>query len=186
MSLLLGWLGLSRYVFGGEPLFAFTNMAVHTASLFLLLSAGTLTLRQDAGVARCWRAKASAAAWRARLLPAAILVPLLAGALTLHFERRGTLGIEAAVSIFALSSVIVFVAFVLVNAARGERADALRRAAERALRLSRGAQPAHRRNRARWRDHDQRRGHHHRLEYPGRKDVRLDARRSDGPRARRR
>src|SRR6188768_2577916 len=45
-------------------------------------------------------------------------------------------GFEGAISIFALSSIVVFVAFVLVNAARGERADALRRAAERGLRLS--------------------------------------------------
>ena len=45
-------------------------------------------------------------------------------------------GFEAAVSVFALSSIVVFVAFVLVNAARGERADSLRRAAERGLRLS--------------------------------------------------
>ena len=136
MSMLLGWLGLSRYVFGGEPLFAFTNMAVHTASLILLLSAGTLTLRQDAGMARLLASNGVGGGMARRLLPAAIVVPLLAGALTLHVERRGMFGFEGAISIFALSSIVVFVAFVLVNAARGERADALRRAAERGLRLS--------------------------------------------------
>jgi PAS domain S-box-containing protein len=135
-ALLFGWLGLSRFVFGGEPLFAFTNMAVHTGLLFLLLSAGALTLRRDAGVARLLASKGVGGGMARRLLPAAIVVPLLAGALTLHFERRGIFGFEAAVSIFALSSIIVFVAFVLVNAARGERADSLRRAAERGLRLS--------------------------------------------------
>ena len=71
-----------------------------------------------------------------RLLPAAIIVPLLAGSLTLYFERAARLGFEAAVSVFALSSAVIFVAFVWINAARGERADSLRRAAERALRLS--------------------------------------------------
>ena len=29
--MVMGWLGLSRYMFGGEPLFAFADMAVHTA-----------------------------------------------------------------------------------------------------------------------------------------------------------
>ena len=134
--LLLGWLGLSRFVFGGEPLFAFTNMAVHTGLLFLLLSAGALTLRRDAGVARLLASSGVGGGMARRLLPAAIVVPLLAGALTLHIERRGMVSFEAAVSAFALSSIVVFVAFVLVNAARGERADSLRRAAERGLRLS--------------------------------------------------
>ena len=41
----------------------------------------------------------------------------------MHFERTGTLGYEAAVSVFALIGVIAFTAFVLINAARGERAD---------------------------------------------------------------
>ena len=134
--LLVGWLGLSRYVFGGDPLLPYANMAVHTAILFILLSTGTLTMRPDAGVARLLASSGVGGGMARRLFPAAIVVPLLAGALTLHFERRGIFGFEPAVSVFALSSVIVFVAFVWINAARGERADSLRRNAERALRLS--------------------------------------------------
>jgi PAS domain S-box-containing protein len=135
-SLLLGWLGLSRFVFGGDPLFAYTNMAVHTGILLLLLSAGTLTLRRDAGIARLLASKGVGGGMARRLLPAAIVVPLLAGAFMLHIERRGFVGLEGAVSVFALASIVLFVFFVLVNAARGERADSLRRAAERGLRLS--------------------------------------------------
>ena len=134
--LFLGWLGLSRYVFGGEPLFVYTNMAVHTAFLLLLLSSGALTLRRDAGIARLLASKGVGGGMARRLLPAAIIVPLAAGALTLHFQRRGMFGFEVSTSIFALTSIVLFVAFVLVNAARGERADRLRRAAERGLRLS--------------------------------------------------
>jgi len=136
LSLLFGWLGLSRFVFGGEPLFAFTNMAVHTGILLLLLSAGALTLRRDAGVARLLASKGVGGGMARRLLPAAIVVPLFAGAFMLHIERRGIVGLEGAVSVFALASIFLFVLFVLVNAARGERADSLRRAAERGLRLS--------------------------------------------------
>ncbi len=71
-----------------------------------------------------------------RLLPAAVIVPLVAGAIAIRFERNAVPGIEAAVSMFALLSVIAFVTFVWINAARGERADMMRRKAERSLRLS--------------------------------------------------
>ena len=130
------WTGLSRFVFGGEPLLVFANMAVHTAGLFLLLAAGALSLRPDAGVAALLVSRGVGGAMARRLLPAAILVPLAAGVLTLYFERRGTLGIEAAVSVIALSSVVVFVLFIFINALRGERSDNKRREAEHGLRLS--------------------------------------------------
>jgi PAS domain S-box-containing protein len=132
----IAWLGMARFLFGGEPLFAFANMAVHTAVLLLLLAAGTLTLRPDAGVAALLTSRGVGGSMVRRLLPAAVIVPLAAGVLTLHFESRGIFGFEAAVSVFALSSVIVFVMFVWVNAVRGERSDNLRRAAESALRHS--------------------------------------------------
>jgi PAS domain S-box-containing protein len=134
--LLIGWLGLSRYVFGGEPLFAFANMAVHTAVLLCLLAIGALTLRPDAGIAKLLESVGVGGAMARRLLPAAIVVPLAAGALTIHFGKSGTLPLEASVAILALTSVVVFVAFVLINAARGENADRSRREAEVALQLS--------------------------------------------------
>src|SRR6185295_6744124 len=136
LVLLVGWLGLSRYIFGGEALLPFVNVAAHGSILFLLLGAGALTLRTDAGIARLLASDGVGGSMARRLLPAAILVPLFAGALTLRVERAGVLGYEAAVSLFALSAVIAFATFVLINAARGERADKLRRDAERALRAS--------------------------------------------------
>ena len=135
-GLLVGWIGLSRYLFGNETLFAFADMAVHTAILFLLICTALLTLRTDAGIAALLASDGVGGGMARRLLPAAIIVPLVAGALTVQYQRRATFGFEAAVAVFALTSVIVFVAFVWINAARGERADRLRRAAERALRLS--------------------------------------------------
>jgi PAS domain S-box-containing protein len=133
---LVAWLGLSRFVFGGEPLFVFANMALHTSLLFLLLAIGTVTLRQDVGIAALLASGGVGGSIARRLLPAAIVVPFAAGVMTLYFERRGVFGFEAAVSVFALTSVLVFVLFVWINALRGERADNRRREAERALRLS--------------------------------------------------
>ena len=133
---IIGWMGLSRYVFGGEPLVPFVNVAAHAAVMFILIGAGALTLRTDAGIARLLASEGVGGTMARRLLPAAILVPLIAGALALRFERGGSLGYETAVSVFALTGVIAFATFVLINAARGERADNLRRQAEHALRLS--------------------------------------------------
>ncbi len=136
LVVIFGWLGLSRYVFGGEPLVPFVNVAPHAAIVLIVIGSGALTLRTDAGLARLLASEGVGGSMARRLLPAAIFVPLVAGALALHFERGGTLGYETAVSVFALTGVIAFAAFVVINAARGERADNLRRQAERALRLS--------------------------------------------------
>ncbi|HEU5134401.1 MAG TPA: PAS domain S-box protein [Steroidobacteraceae bacterium] len=135
-GMLIAWLGLSRYLFGGEPLLPFADMAVHTTVLMLMLTGAALTLRPDAGIARLMASGGVGGAMARRLIPAAILVPLLAGSLTLYVERRGILSFETSIALFALSSAVVFLAFVWVNAWRGERADDLRRSAERALRLS--------------------------------------------------
>ncbi len=134
--LLAGWLGLSRYVFGGEPVFVYANMALHTALLLCLLAIGALSLRPNAGVAELLASGGVGGAMARRLLPVAILVPLAAGALTVRFEQSGALRFEHSVAILALISAIVFASFVLLNAARGESADRSRRAAEDALRLS--------------------------------------------------
>jgi PAS domain S-box-containing protein len=134
--LVFGWMGLSRHIFGGEALVPFINVAAHGSIAFLLLGAGALTLRPDEGVARLLASDGVGGSMARRLLPAAIIVPIIAGALTLHFQRTGVLGYEAAVSMFAMSAVIAFTAFVLINAARGERADTSRRIAERALKVS--------------------------------------------------
>jgi PAS domain S-box-containing protein len=132
----LGWLGLSRYIHGGEAPVPFVNMAVHASLLFLLLAAGTLTLRPDAGIAKLLASDGVGGSMARRLMPTAIIVPLAAGALTLRLERSATFGLEAAVSVLALLSVVIFVAFVWINAERGDRADRLRRKAEHDLRMS--------------------------------------------------
>jgi PAS domain S-box-containing protein len=133
---IFGWLGLSRYVFGGEALIPFVNVAAHGSIVFILVGVGALTLCSDVGIAKLLASDGVGGSIARRLLPAAILAPLAAGAFALHSERNGLLGYETAVSVFALSAVLVFSAFVLINAARGERADDSRRRAEQRLRLS--------------------------------------------------
>jgi PAS domain S-box-containing protein len=131
-----GWMGFSRYAFGGEALVPFVNVAAHASVVFVLLGAGALTLRTDTGIAKLLVSDGVGGGMARRLLPAAIIVPLLAGMLALYFERTGALRLETSVALFALIGVVTFATFVLVNAYRSDRADRLRREAEQALRLS--------------------------------------------------
>ena len=78
-AMLVGWIGFSRYVFGGEPLFAFANMAVHSALLFLLLSAAALSLRPDVGIAALLASDGVGGAMARRLLPAAVVDDAIGG-----------------------------------------------------------------------------------------------------------
>jgi PAS domain S-box-containing protein len=136
LTLLIGWLGFSRYIFGGEPLVPYAAMAIHTATLLLLLGAGVLSLRSDVGLMRLLSSRLAGGYSARRLLPAAILVPLIAGSLALYAERTVWLDVEGAFSLFALTSVIVFGVLAWINAAVIERTDLERQQAQRALEAS--------------------------------------------------
>ena len=75
LVMVLGWLGLSRYIYGGEALVPFINMAAHASIVFLLLAAGALTLRADAGIAKLLASDGVGGTMARRLLPAAVIVP---------------------------------------------------------------------------------------------------------------
>ncbi|HEV8332815.1 MAG TPA: PAS domain S-box protein [Steroidobacteraceae bacterium] len=133
LTLLIGWLGFSRYVYGGEPLVPYAAMAIHTAAMLLLLGAGLLSLRGDVGLMALLASDRAGGFSVRRLLPAAVLVPLVAGWLALHAERVGWFGTQAALSLFALSSVVVLAVLVWANALLLERTDVKRQRAEQAL-----------------------------------------------------
>jgi signal transduction histidine kinase/ActR/RegA family two-component response regulator len=126
---LIGWLGLSRYVYGGEPLIPYGQMAILTALAFLALSAGTLCARPEGGLVGLLAADSAGGQLARRLLPPALLVPLVLGWLRLQGQRAGWYGTEAGISLFALSNVLVFGALVWVNGALLDHSDSARRQA---------------------------------------------------------
>jgi len=136
LALLMGWLGFSRYVYGGEPLVPYGAMAIHTAAIFLILGAGALSLRSDVGLMALFASDGAGGLSVRRLLPAAVFVPLVAGSLALYAERIGWLGTQAALSLFALTSVVVFAALVWINGTTLDRADLQRQRAQQALSAS--------------------------------------------------
>ena len=126
-TLLTGWLGLARYVYGGEPLVPYVAMAIHTAALFMLLSIGTLPLRTDTGLMALLSSPGAGGASARRLLPTAVLLPLVLACIPAYAQHSKWLGPEAGLSLFALSSVAVFGALVWINAVLLDRTDEQRR-----------------------------------------------------------
>ena len=88
LALLIGWLGLTRYLYGGQPLLPLAAMALHTSAMFVILSVTTLTLRVDASLMALISGAGAGGATARRLLPTVVLMPLLL-ARAQRF-RRGT------------------------------------------------------------------------------------------------
>ncbi len=131
LVLLIAWLSLGRYLYGGEPLVAYAQMAAHTALLFFVLSLGVLSVRHDGGLVALLVGDTEGGALARRLLPPALLVPILMGWLRLKGQLAGWYGTEPGLLLFAVSNVIVFGALVWINAALLQRSDLHRRLAER-------------------------------------------------------
>jgi signal transduction histidine kinase/ActR/RegA family two-component response regulator len=127
---LLGWLGVSRFVYGGKPLFLYDQMAVHTALLFLILSAGLLCARTDRGLMSLLVSYSAGGTICRALLPPALLIPVLVGWLRLQGQRAGWYATETGTSLSALSDVVLFCGLIWAAAAGLHRADLQRRQAE--------------------------------------------------------
>ena len=128
------WLGMSHFLFGGEPLFHFHYMAVHTSGAFLLLNIGTLCLRTDGGLMALLISDSAGGQIARRLVPTALVAPIVLGWLCLEGETDGLFGREAGVALFALANVLVFGGFIWANAAYLHRAEIRRKETEQSLR----------------------------------------------------
>jgi PAS domain S-box-containing protein len=133
LALLVGWLGLTRYVYGGEPLVPYAAMAIHTAVLFMLLALGILSVRKDTALMRLLASSGAGGTSARRLLPAAIVLPLALAWVPAYAQHESWFSAEAGLSLFALSSVAVFGTLVWIHSATLEHTDE-RRQRERAAR----------------------------------------------------
>ena len=127
-------LGLLGYLFGAETLYRvgpFVSMAVHTALLFVLLAAGALCLRPEAGFMRELAAPGLGGQAARRMLLFGALLPPLAW-LRLLGERAGLYGTG-----FGLA-LMIFLSLALLAAVAWFAARALNRADDE-LRLADGA-----------------------------------------------
>jgi signal transduction histidine kinase/CheY-like chemotaxis protein len=130
---LAAWIALNGYALDVRALYrtyAFSSMALHTATLFLLLALGVLALHPEAGLARLAGADDLGGRLARALLPVAALLPL-ALALAASWATRARY-VEPALheALFGIVYCVVFVAAVLVAARAAGRLEAEVRAAQ--------------------------------------------------------
>jgi signal transduction histidine kinase/ActR/RegA family two-component response regulator len=132
--IVISWLALSHYVYGGAELFFYSRMAIHTSLTFLILSTGILCLRPDLGLTLVFASDTVGGILSRRLLIPIIVLPIAMGWLRLEAERAGLFEAEAATALSGLIGVIIFAGLVWATAAVLNKTDLKRRAAEENLR----------------------------------------------------
>jgi PAS domain S-box-containing protein len=133
---LIGWLGFSHYLYGGEPLLPFAQLAVHAGIAFGVLSAGVLCLRMDGGLMALLVSESAGGTIARRFVPAALFFPVVFAWLRAEGQRLGWFGADAGLSLFALANVLLFGGLGWASAALLDRIDRERSGAQRARRES--------------------------------------------------
>jgi signal transduction histidine kinase len=111
-------------------------MSLDSAVAFVLFCAAYLAGQPERGVMRVLTSRTSGGVMARRLLPMAILIPWGLGAILLVLEQAGIFGKEFAVSLFAVTSVIVFTVMLWWNASLLHQVDLERASTEAQLRQS--------------------------------------------------
>lgn len=133
--LFIGWIGIARYLYGGETSGVFFRMAMPTALMFAVLGFGIFYARPDGGFMVIWNSDTAGGVLVRRLFPTALIVPVAVGWLRLQGERAGWYGFETGLAIFAMSNVLIFAVLVWHTASRLHFQDGKRREAERTVRV---------------------------------------------------
>jgi two-component system, sensor histidine kinase and response regulator len=109
---------------------AYIRMAVNTALLFGLLSAGVLCAHADQGLMAVVTRNAPGGAMSRRLLPVAVAAPALLGWLVLAGRGQGLYDPLLGLSLFVVTITVILTTLVWWNAGTLDRADQQRRRAE--------------------------------------------------------
>ncbi len=127
---LLAVISACHYAYLGRPLLPYTQMALHTAVLFLVLAGGMLATRADSGPVAVLAGDSAGGRAARRLLPAATLVPLTLGWLLIRGEASGWYDFSTGTLLYAVGTVGIVGGLVWIHALRLHRADLARRAAD--------------------------------------------------------
>ena len=132
---LIGWLGVSHYLYGSVPLLPDAQMSIITAICFLLLSVGGWCLRTDGGLMALFVSDGAGGALVRRLLLPALAFPFFIGWLRLKAQQAGWFGTETGIALFTLSNAILFGSLIWGNAVLLQREGLKLRQSEDRLRL---------------------------------------------------
>jgi len=118
-GLLIALIAVLGYVFGVKGMYALSlssGMALPTAITDMILGVGIILAVRDRGVAGLLMDEGAAGVLTRRLLPAALFSPVFLGIVRLAGESAGIYETEFGVSLFAVSSILIFVVLVLWSA----------------------------------------------------------------------
>ena len=124
------------YLYGAAQLYAlarYTGIALPTGIAFLVLSAGILAARPDAGPMTALMSESAHGVMARRLLVPAIIIPLLLGYFRMHGERLGLFDAGLGVSLFAVSVMVLLSATIWRTAVALGQSERARRSVEQAL-----------------------------------------------------
>lgn len=127
------------YAFNVSALYvvkSFFPMALHTATMFLLLAAGILFARPDVGLMRVLSADSPAGMLSRRLLPGALVLPALLGLMGAILQAKGVVDAVLGPPMVVLADTVIFTTLLWWELELLRRADVQRLQTERALRTS--------------------------------------------------
>jgi signal transduction histidine kinase len=118
-GLLIALIAVQGYVFGVPAMYAMSEsfgMAISTAIAHLILGVGIILAVRDRGVSALLMDEGAAGVLTRLLLPAALIAPVVLGVVRLAGESAGIYESELGASLFAVSSILIFVGLVLWSA----------------------------------------------------------------------
>lgn len=133
----IGFLALLGYSYGLISLYrteTYEPMSLPGAIAFILLAAGTLLARTNAGAMRVVASDTPAGLLSRLLLPLAFLLPVLFGTLRLTAENAGWYTTRVGVALFATAFILFFLVAVWWTVRALSRSDLNRKAAEERVR----------------------------------------------------
>jgi diguanylate cyclase (GGDEF)-like protein/PAS domain S-box-containing protein len=116
---LIAMLAINGYIFRAMVLYKlllYTQVAAHTASALLLLSAAIFFARPHTGFAGDLMGEGSGSTMARRFLPAVFLIPVFLGWICLHGELQGLYGPELGLALYSTSTTIVLAFLVWMSA----------------------------------------------------------------------
>jgi PAS domain S-box-containing protein len=134
---LVALLALIGYLYGVEALYRmrlYTDMALHAALAFVVLSAGVLFARPERGLMAIVTSDRVGGAVARRLLPAVLVAPIALGWVRLQGERAGLYETEFGLALVIAAAVAVLFVSIWTYATSLDRAAAERELADEALR----------------------------------------------------
>lgn len=136
MAMLIALMALMGYTYQVAFLYSissYTGMALHTALLFIVLSAGVLFTHPERGLMAFVLSDTAGGLMVRHLLPATVVIPILSGGLIIFGARAGFYDLAIGMLLCVVASVVILTALIWRNARTLHSADTKRKQAEVAL-----------------------------------------------------